>query len=117
MSERKVGAAWHLVYPFLVWVLLAIPSWTTASRVWFVAIRTMDQEVRFGPKDYCRFDVVVQDGGARTVRGTGCIAAGWSYQIEPGSLGMDLPGPVSTTLSRAAVILILCRWAFPMSSA
>jgi hypothetical protein len=106
MGERKTGATWHLIYPFIVWVLVAIPTWTTASGVWFVAVKSMTQEIRFGSKDYCRYNTTIADGGTQQVRGAGCVAAGWSYQVFPDSLDIEIPGAVTTTLSKAAVILI-----------
>lgn len=69
----------------------------------------MDQEIRFGPKDYCRYDITVGEGGTQQAHGAGCVAAGWSYQIIPETLELDIPGAVTMSLSKAAVVLILSK--------
>jgi hypothetical protein len=107
--SNSIGAKWHLLYPFVIWILVAVCTWSPASSIWLSAVKSMDQEVRFGPKDYCRYNVTVTNS-VRHLDDLGCISAGWSYQVDVLSLDLDIPGSISTSLSKAAILLVICRF-------
>jgi len=106
--SKSIGAKWHLLYPIVIWILVTVCAWSSASSIWLSAVKSIDQEVRFGPKDYCRYNVTVTSG-VRRLDDLGCISAGWSYQVDVLSLDLDIPGSISTSLSKAAILLVICR--------
>jgi hypothetical protein len=69
----------------------------------------MEQEIRFGPKNYCRYNVTIEDSIKRLEK-AGCISTGWSYQVDVSSLDLDIPASISQSLSKAAILLVICRY-------
>lgn len=43
---RTVGLHYHLLYPLISFILLAIPSFTTADSIWYLSTSTSTEIVR-----------------------------------------------------------------------
>lgn len=88
--------------------LICAATWSSSSSLHLAAANSLTTQVRFGPKDYCGFNVTVQDG-VRYYDPLGCVDAGWSYQVDRQAVGIGLPGAISTSLSKGAALLLACE--------
>lgn len=107
-APRSTGLPWHLGYPIIMFALICAATWSSAASLHLAAANSLTTQVRFGPKDYCGFNVTVQDG-VRYYDPLGCVDAGWSYQVDRQAVGIGLPGAVSTSLSKGAALLLVCK--------
>jgi hypothetical protein len=107
-SARSTGLPWHLLHPLVIVVLLSIATWTSAVSVWLASANSLTTQIRFGPRDYCGYNITVVDG-VKFYDALGCIDAGWSYQVDRQAVGVALPAAVSTSLSKGAALLIWCK--------
>lgn len=98
----------QLFLPLTVFILISIALWSSAADINLVSANSLTTQVRFGPKDYCGYNVTLIDG-KREYDLLGCIDAGWAYQVDKKATGVALPGAVSTSLSKGAVLLIWCE--------
>lgn len=49
--DRTTGLPYHLLYPLISAVLLAIPAFASADSVWYVSASTSNETVRFAAMD------------------------------------------------------------------
>jgi hypothetical protein len=107
-APRSTGLPWHLGYPIIMFALICAATWSSAASLHLAAANSLTTQIRFGPKDYCGFNVTVQDG-VRYYDPLGCVDAGWSYQVDRQAVGIGLPGAISTSLSKGAALLLVCE--------
>ncbi|WWC61677.1 uncharacterized protein I303_104262 [Kwoniella dejecticola CBS 10117] len=101
--DRTVGLPYHLSYPILSAVLLAIASFSSADSVWYVSVSTQTQVIRFAAQNYCGYNVsnlVITDK-------LGCIFRGYQYQIPSGYFGFSIPDDINLNLSKAVVTSVV----------
>jgi len=107
-TARTTGLPWHLAYPFIMLILVAVATWSSASSMHLAAANSLTTQIRFGPRDYCGYNVSVVDG-VRYYDPLGCIDGGWNYQVDRLAVGVSLPGALSTSLSKGAALLLVCK--------
>lgn len=49
--DRTTGLPYHLLYPLVAAVLLAVSAFGSANSVWFVSANTWNETVRFSATD------------------------------------------------------------------
>ncbi|WWC89501.1 uncharacterized protein L201_004425 [Kwoniella dendrophila CBS 6074] len=101
--DRTVGLPYHLGYPLLSAVLLAIAAFSSANSVWYVSVSTHSQVIRFGSQNYCGYNVsnLVITGKL------GCIFRGFQYQIPSGYFGFPVPDDINLNLGKVAVTSVV----------
>ncbi|KAK4687205.1 hypothetical protein P7C73_g2917, partial [Tremellales sp. Uapishka_1] len=87
--DRTVGLPYHLIYPLISNVLLAVASFASADSVWYVSASTSNETLRV----QCVSNLVITGK-------EGCIFRGWQYQIPEDYFGFPLPDDINQNLSR-----------------
>ncbi|OCF60415.1 hypothetical protein L486_00048 [Kwoniella mangroviensis CBS 10435] len=101
--DRTVGLPYHLAYPILSSVLLAIAAFSSADSVWYVSVSTQSQVIRFGSQNYCGYNV-----SSLVITGKlGCIFRGFQYQIPSGYFGFPVPNDINLNTSKVAVTSVV----------
>ncbi|WVQ99254.1 hypothetical protein IAU59_006386 [Kwoniella sp. CBS 9459] len=102
-ADRTVGLPYHLGYPLLSAVLLAISAFASADSVWYVSVSTRSQVIRFASQNYCGYNVsnLVITGKL------GCIFRGYQWQLPSGYFGFPVPNDINLNLGEAVVTSVV----------
>lgn len=79
--SKTVGLPYHLGYPLISCILLAVAAFSSADSVWYVSVATEDRVVRFASQDF----------------------RGFQYQIPNGYFGFTVPNDINMNLSKVIV--------------
>ncbi|WVQ82192.1 hypothetical protein IAT38_004320 [Cryptococcus sp. DSM 104549] len=101
--DRTVGLPYHLGYPLLSCVLLAVAAFSSADSVWYVSVATEDTVVRFASQNYCGYNVTNLEITGKL----GCIFRGFQYQIPSGYFGFSIPNDISLNLGRVVTTTVV----------
>ncbi|WVQ77219.1 hypothetical protein IAR50_006902 [Cryptococcus sp. DSM 104548] len=96
---RTVGLPYHLGYPILSCILLAIAAFASADSVWYVSVATQDTVVRFASQDYCGYNA----SNLEVTGKLGCIYRGFQWQIPTGYFGFSVPNDINMNVGRVVV--------------
>ncbi|KIR55901.1 hypothetical protein I315_01783 [Cryptococcus gattii Ru294] len=97
--SKTVGLPYHLGYPLISCIFLAIAAFSSADSVWYVSVATKDQVIRFASQDYCGYNA----SNLIITGKLGCIFRGFQYQIPDGYFGFAVPNDINMNLSKAVV--------------
>ncbi|KAK8864227.1 hypothetical protein IAR55_001473 [Kwoniella newhampshirensis] len=101
--SRTVGLPYHLGYPIVSIVFLAIAAFSSADSVWYVSVATSSEVIRFASENYCGYTVA----NLVITSKLGCIFRGWQYQIPGGYFGFDIPNDINLNLGKAVVTSVV----------
>ncbi|WWC70389.1 uncharacterized protein I206_104339 [Kwoniella pini CBS 10737] len=101
--DRTVGLPYHLFYPILSSILLAIAGFSSADSVWYVSINTQNEVIRFGSQNYCGYNV----SNLITTNKLGCIFRGFQYQLPNNYFGFEIPNDINLNLSKVALTSVI----------
>lgn len=75
--SKTVGLPYHLGYPLISCIFLAIAAFSSADSVWYVSVATEDQVICFASQDYCGYNA----SNLIITGKLGCIFRGFQHQI------------------------------------
>lgn len=106
--SKTVGLPYHLGYPLISCIFLAIAAFSSADSVWYVSVATEDQVILFGSQDYCGYKAsnLIISGEL------GCIFRGFQYQIPDGYFGFAVPNDINMNLSKVVVTNVVGGFLF-----
>lgn len=110
--SKTVGLPYHLGYPLISCIFLAIAAFSSADSVWYVSVATKDQVIRFASQDYCGYDA----SNLIITGKLGCIFRGFQYQIPDGYFGFAVPNDINMNLSKAVVTNVVGGFPFSKNS-
>lgn len=106
--SKTVGLPYHLGYPLISCVLLAVAAFSSADSVWYVSVATEDQVIRFASQDYCGYNA----SNLIITGKLGCIFRGFQYQIPNGYFGFTVPNDINMNLSKVLVTNVVGGFLF-----
>lgn len=109
--SKTVGLPYHLGYPLISCILLAVAAFSSADSVWYVSVATEDRVVRFASQDYCGYNAsnLIINGKL------GCIFRGFQYQIPNGYFGFTVPNDINMNLSKVLVTNVVGGFVYERS--
>lgn len=73
-----------------------------------MSVNASATSIRFGSRDFCAFNVTSNAGLTHYLE-TGCRYGGWSYNIAADQVGVYVPGPLASSLTKVATLLPVCE--------
>ncbi|WWD17475.1 hypothetical protein CI109_101916 [Kwoniella shandongensis] len=101
--SRTTGLPYHLGYPIVSCIFLAIAAFSSADSVWYVSVTTSSEVIRFASQNYCGYTV----SNLVITEKMGCIFRGFQWQIPVGYFGFTIPNDINLNLGRVAVTSVV----------
>ncbi|KAL7421546.1 hypothetical protein Q5752_003315 [Cryptotrichosporon argae] len=98
MAPRTVGLPYHLGYPIVSFVLLALAAFASADDIWYASVATDTELVRFGATNYCGYTL----SSSVITSSLGCLYRGFSYTLPSSYFGFALPSTLTHNLAPTA---------------